>query len=106
MDVGEGRTSLSREGGSFRSVFQIPVPHAKDDGGAARPITEALECEPHVPGPVSAEGVLGCDAVGDIELLAKEPLRGRLNVCEVSFNQEDRRTGLCCCAAIWAGSWR
>jgi hypothetical protein len=30
------------------------------------------------PAPVSTEGVLGLEPVGDMELLAKEPFRGRL----------------------------
>lgn len=60
--------------------------------------------EPQVP--VSAEGVLGCDVVGDIELLANEPLRGWLRGCVVSLSQEARRTGLCAAAAGGLFSWR
>ena len=41
----------------------------------------------------SADGVVGCDVVGDIELLANEPLRGGAVACEVSVNQDARRTG-------------
>lgn len=91
MDVGDGSTSLNRIGASLRSEFHIPVPHGKFP--EPRPMTEEVECDPQGPAVVSAEGVLGCDAVGDMELLAKEPLRGRLNGWEVSFSQEDRRTG-------------
>lgn len=32
VEVGEGRTSVSLEGGSLRSVFQMPVPQGKDGG--------------------------------------------------------------------------
>jgi hypothetical protein len=59
IEVGEGRTSLSLEGGSLRSVFQMAVPQGNVDGPWARPMTEDVECEPHGPAPVSAEGVVG-----------------------------------------------
>lgn len=32
VEVGEGSTSVNREGGSLRSAFQIPVPQGKDGG--------------------------------------------------------------------------
>jgi hypothetical protein len=41
----------------------------------------------------SADGVLGCDVVGDIELDAKDPFRGGALDCVVSFNQEALRVG-------------
>lgn len=41
----------------------------------------------------SADGVVGCEAVGDIELLAKDALRGATNGCVMSFNQDERRAG-------------
>lgn len=50
-------------------------------------------CAPHAP--VSVDGVVGCEAVGDIVLLAKEPLRGWVKGWVVSFSQDARRTGLC-----------
>lgn len=78
VEVGDGRTSLSLEEASFRSAFQIPVPQAKDDELFERPMTEEVEWEPQGPPPASADGVLGCDPVGDMELLANDPLRGRL----------------------------
>lgn len=93
VDVGDGRTSLSLDGGSLRSAFQMPVPHGKADDPAGRPMTDDVECEPQAPAPASADGVLGCEAVGDIELLANDPLRGRPRVCEVSFSHEGLRTG-------------
>jgi hypothetical protein len=31
-DVGDGRTSASRDGGSFLSLFQMVVPHGKAEG--------------------------------------------------------------------------
>lgn len=72
----------------------MPVPQWKAGAPGARPITDEVECEPHAPVPVSVDGVLGCDdVVGDIELPAMEFLRGRLSVCDVSFNHEERRTG-------------
>lgn len=77
VEVGDGRTSLNLIGASLRSEFHIPVPQGKLP--EPRPITDEVECDPQGPAVVSAEGVLGCDAVGDIELLAKEPFRGRLN---------------------------
>ena len=33
VDVGDGKTSVSREGGSFRSEVHMPVPQGKEDGG-------------------------------------------------------------------------
>ena len=30
VDVGEGRTSVRREGGSFLSLFQMPVPQGNE----------------------------------------------------------------------------
>lgn len=104
VEVGEGKTSLSLDGGSLRSLFHMPVPQGKVDPAGARPMTDEVECEPHVPAPVSADGVLGCDAVGDMELLANDPLRGRPSDCDVSFNHEGRRTGLGGCAACCADS--
>lgn len=77
VEVGDGSTSLNLIGASLRSEFHIPVPHGKLP--EPRPMTEDDECDPQGPAVVSAEGVLGCDAVGDMELLAKEPFRGRLN---------------------------
>jgi hypothetical protein len=79
VDVGDAKTSANLEGGSLReSEFQIPLPQGKDvDPGGPRPMP-ALEdggtCEPQVPD--SADGVLGWEVVGDIELLAKDPFRG------------------------------
>jgi hypothetical protein len=52
------------------------------------------------------EGVLGWDVVGDMELLAKDPFRGRLRGADVSFSQEARRTGFTGCARDWEASWR
>lgn len=68
-------------------------------------MTDDAECEPQGPAFVSPDGVLGCEAVGDIELLANEPFRGRLKGCEVSFSHEDRLTGLGC-ALEYMESWR
>jgi hypothetical protein len=95
-EVGDGRTSVKRDGGSLRlSEFQIPLPHGNDvDAEGPRPIAEVetdCKCEPHVPD--SADGVVGWDAVGDIVLLANEPFRGCPNGCVVSFNHEARRVG-------------
>jgi hypothetical protein len=42
VEVGDGRTSLSLNGGSLRSVFQMPVPQPKLDPGV-RPIVEEVE---------------------------------------------------------------
>jgi hypothetical protein len=59
--------------------------------------------------PASPEGVVGCEVVGDIELLAKDPFLWfwrAMGGCDVSFNQDARRTGF----GGWAGggklSWR
>lgn len=78
VEVGEGSTSVNREGGSLRSAFQIPVPQGKEGGAwCPRPIApDDEECDPQAAAPVSAEGVLGCEPVGDIELLANEPFLG------------------------------
>lgn len=43
VDVGEGKTSLSLDGGSLRSVFQIAVPHEKPGAPDPRPITDEAE---------------------------------------------------------------
>jgi hypothetical protein len=75
-DVGDGSTSLSLEGGSLRSLFQIPVPHVKVPWWPRPMAEEALEWEPQGPALASAEGVVGCEVVGDMELLANEPFRG------------------------------
>jgi hypothetical protein len=77
--VGDGKTSVNLEGGSFReSLFQMPLPQGKElEPVCPRPMPELAElgaCDTHVPD--SAEGVLGCEVVGDIELLANEPFRG------------------------------
>jgi hypothetical protein len=53
-------------------------------------------CDPQAAAPDSAEGVLGCEAVGDMELLANDPFLGRIPAGDVSVNQEVRRTGFCC----------
>ena len=112
VEVGEGRTSVSLEGASLRSLFQMPVPHEKEPefGAWGRPRTLAdAGWVPQAPTPASAEGVLGCDVVGDMELLAKEPLRGRGSGCEdVSLSHEDRRAGLWACDALddWQASGR
>ena len=101
VEVGDdGVTSLRCEGGFLRSVFQIADPQGKAEGWpGARPMADGAGCDPQEPGPVSPEGVLGCDAVGDMEPLAMEPLRGRAKVEEdVSLSHEDRRTGFCGCA--------
>ena len=58
VEVGDGRTSLSLEEASFRSTFQIPVPHANADELVERPIADDAECEPQGPPPTSADGVL------------------------------------------------
>jgi hypothetical protein len=89
MDVGEGRTSVSLEGGSLRaSLFQMPLPQGNElEPGCPRPTpVVAWACVPQVLD--SAEGVLGCDVVGDIELEANEPFRGGGPDWVVSFNQE------------------
>lgn len=106
VDVGDGRTSLSLDGGSLRSLFQMPDPQGKAGAPGGRLIAEDVECDPQGPGLCSAEGVEGCDVVGDMEPLANDPLRGRLNVCEVSFSQEDRLTGLGGWAAVCDDSCR
>jgi hypothetical protein len=77
MDVGEGRTSVNLDGGSFRdSVFQIPLPQGNEvDPECPLPAPVAF-CVWLFHVLVSAEGVAGCEVVGDIVLLANEPLRG------------------------------
>ncbi len=105
MDVGEGKTSVSLDGGSFRSLFQMPVPQGNDGAPGGRGIAEDAEWEPQGPDVFSAEGVEGCEAVGDeTALLAKEPCRGRGKGCDVSFNQDDLRTGLWGCVTMKAAS--
>ena len=79
MDVGDGKTSVNLEGGSFRgSLFQMPLPQGNElDPPCPRLTLEPVDvwpCEPQVPD--SADGVLGCEVVGDMELLANEPFRG------------------------------
>jgi hypothetical protein len=78
VEVGDGSTSLSLDGGSFRSEVQIPVPHVKpEEPWCPRPMdADDAECEPQGPALASAEGVDGCDVVGDIVLLANEPFLG------------------------------
>ena len=76
VDVGDGKTSDNLEGGSFRSVFQMPVPHVKVGAWCPRLRVVDEECGPQGPAPVSRAGVLGCDAVGDMELLANDPFLG------------------------------
>lgn len=74
--LGEGSTSDSREGGSLRSLFQIP-PWPQPNEAApvwGRPMMVA-ELEPQAVVPASAEGVLGWDVVGDMELLANDSFR-------------------------------
>jgi hypothetical protein len=76
VEVGDGKTSVSREGGSFRSDVHIPVPQG-NDGWCPRTIAPEDEgCAAHTPLPVSADGVLGWDVVGDIELPANDPFLG------------------------------
>lgn len=43
VDVGDGRTSLSLEGGSLRSLFQIPAPHANADDPEGRGMAVDVE---------------------------------------------------------------
>ena len=109
-DVGDGRTSANREGGSFRSLFQMPVPHVKELGpGCPRPSTvEDPECAPQALTPASTDGVLGWEAVGDIELLANDPFLGCGGgcCCDVSFNHDARRTGLGGWTEVGIFSWR
>jgi hypothetical protein len=105
VEVGDGKTSLSLEGGSFLS-FHIPVPHGNVEVPGARPMTEGVACGAQGPVPVSTEGVLGFDPVGDMELLAKDPFLGRLMGWDVSFNHEERRTGFGGCAGGCESVWR
>lgn len=80
VEVGEGRTSLNREVASLRSVFQMPVPQENADELYERPTpTDGAEIGPHGEPLTSAKGGLGCVAVGDIELLANDSLRGRVS---------------------------
>ena len=103
MEVGEGRTSVSLEGGSLRaSLFQMPPPQGNElEPAGARPTPAAAPCVcvPQVPD--SAEGVLGCEVVGDIELDAKEPFRGWAPDCVVSFNQDALLVGFWGWTAGW-----
>jgi hypothetical protein len=101
--VGEGKTSLSLDG-SFLSLFQMAVPQGKEPG--ARPIMAAeAEWDPQRLPPASTEGVPGFEVVGDMELLAKEPFRGRGTCWDVSLSHEARRTGLWGgCMFVWAVS--
>lgn len=58
----DGKTSDSLEGGSFFSVFHIPVAQGNEPGPACpRPrAAEEVPWEPHGPAPpASAEGVVG-----------------------------------------------
>ncbi len=61
VEVGDGKTSVSREGGSFRSEVHMPVPHGKEDGGWCPRLIAPEEdgCDAHAPAPASADGVLG-----------------------------------------------
>lgn len=100
VEVGDGNTSLSLDGGSFRSEVQIPVPQVKvEEPWWPRPmVADDVECEAHGLALASAAGVDACEVVGDIELLANEPFLGcGSGTWEVSFNQEARRTGFCGC---------
>jgi hypothetical protein len=113
--VGDAKTSVNLEGGSLReSLFQIPLPQGNelDPAVAAcpRPPTPGFEAdvwlwEPHVP--ESAEGVLGWEVVGDIELLANDPFLGWPPDCVVSFSQEARRVGFCGGTTVcwWSDLW-
>ncbi len=94
VEVGDGSTSASLDAASFLSLFQIPVPQGNvvDPGGRLK-TADGVEWVPQAPD--SADGVLGCDVVGDMELLANDPFRGRGTDCVVSFNQDARRAGLC-----------
>lgn len=103
VEVGDGRTSLNLVGASFRSAFQNPVPQGKLFG--PRPIADEAECDPQGPAVLSADGVVGCEAVGDIEVLANEPFRGRARGCEVSLSQDERLTGFGCGAYANSGRW-
>ena len=76
---GDGKTSVSLDGGSFVVLaFQMPCPHGKDEDAVVTRPAAILEitgaCEPQVP--ESADGVAGWDVAGDIELPANEFLRG------------------------------
>jgi hypothetical protein len=89
VEVGDGRTSVNLDGGSFLSEFQIPLPHPENDGGPwLRPMTDE---EPQAVVPASAEGVVGFEPVGDMEPLANDPFRGRAGGCDVSLSQDGRR---------------
>lgn len=92
-DDESGNTSVNLDGGSLRpSEFQIPVAHGKElELEAARPIPIPLDVVCAFQAPISAAGVLGFDAVGDMELLANEPFLGW--GCVVSFSHEARRVG-------------
>lgn len=79
VEVGEGRTSVKRDGGSFLSVFQMPVPHGNEPPAEwTRPRTPAeAGWEPQAASPGSPEGVLGWEVVGEMVLLAKDPFLWR-----------------------------
>jgi len=79
VDVGDGKTSARREDASFRSLFQMVPPQGKEALLPAGPRARApVEAEREPQAPVSAEGVVGCEAVGDMEALAKELFLTRL----------------------------
>lgn len=89
----------------------MPVPHGKVDEVVWPRPTAATDgvgiWGPQVPD--SVEGVLGCELVGDLVLLANELLRN-CGIVWVSFNQEVRRTDLCAgaeviiCSILWASA--
>jgi hypothetical protein len=103
VDVGEGNTSLSLEGTSFRSEFHIPVPQGYAAEPGVRPIIE-VGWEPQAPLPGSPDGVVGFDVVGESELVGRDAFRGLAKECEVSFSHDDRRAGLWTCAGPVADS--
>ncbi len=109
VEVGDGSTSASLDGGSSLLLPQIWALQGNELDAVcarARP-TAGVEWEPHVPTPGSAEGVLGCEAVGDMEPLAKDSFLERTAAaCEVSFSHEARRVGLGGGTAGSEGSWR
>lgn len=62
------------------------------------------EVEPQVVAPASTEGVLGWEAVGDMELLANDSFR-RYPTWDGSFNHELRRGGFWRDEMDWERSW-
>jgi hypothetical protein len=69
VEVGDGRTSCRREGGSFLSLFQIAeLQEMAPAPGCDRPRTLAQPATP-----ASVAGVAGWELVGDMETLAKDP---------------------------------